>query len=167
MPQRPSPAARLPAAAVALTALALVGVGAGFSNPDGLVTEGFATALMRPADGATPTGGTAGASGLTQLSGTEEFWLDRRQQKPGTVPVAWSKSVAVGDRITIASASGERRYEVVDIRPLGDLSPDGAARPPLLLVTCEDATMATAPPIRFVIEGGGSGDTGRRAAHAL
>lgn len=182
MQHRPLLAAGWSTGAVVATVLALGGFGAGFGSADGLITAGFTSALDRStppqstranlAGRQVSTGETGAPSGLAQLSGSEEFWLDRTERKPGTVPVVWSKTVAKGDRITIASHSGELQLEVVDIRPIGERAADAdagaAASQPLLLVTCQDVAARSAPPVRFVIESGrAAGLTSPRAAHAL
>lgn len=160
MATRPAPAAALlsvfwPAAAVVVTALALGGIGSGLGNPDQLVTSSFVTALNSQSGVADRGSGSSGSSGLVQLSGSEEFWLNARSPAAGAVPVVLRESLQPGDRVTIGTGASERRYDVVDIRSIGDAAQAGGGTAhvtPLLLVTCRDAVTPDAPPLRFVIE---------------
>lgn len=186
MQQRPSKATspgavRWSAAAIAATMTALGGFGAGVGGPDGLVMTGFESALARSAGpnsgpisglSAAPAAvdpGSELASRLAQLSGSEDFWLGSAGQRgTATVPVRWSGAVAKGDRITIGAESAERRLEVVDIRPIGEIpAATGSVAEPLLLVTCRDLALPNAPPVRFVIESGTTLGAPARAPHAL
>lgn len=154
-----------PAAAIVVTALALGGVSAGLGNPDQLVTSSFVTALETQTAAADRSAGTPERSGLVQLSGSEEFWLDARNGTPNAVPVVLNETLRLGDRVTFGSGADERRFEVVDIRSLGDA---GAAHSsgPLMLITCRDASTPDAPQMRFVIERADPGAV-RRTPHAL
>lgn len=170
MMPRPTPALRWSAAALAVTTLALGGLGAGIGSADQIVSAGFATALDA-ARAPNATLATASRPGLAQLSGSEEFWLGSAVSGAGTVPVAFTEPVALGDRITITSGGRARQLEVVDLRPLGGDHPAGGPSKhtsPLLLVTCRDAELPDARPVRFVIEkDAGLPDTLQRVPRTL
>lgn len=159
------------AAAVVVTALALGSVSSGLGNSDRLVATSFASALKSTAVAANAAATTHSGSGLVQLSGSEEFWLDARTPVAGTVPVALNEPLQLGDHVTFASGGRERRLEVVDIRPIGDVTTaaTGAAPvAPLMLVTCRDMTARDRHPVRFVIEKDEAPVAGvRRAPRAL
>lgn len=165
MPSRPNRALRGPAAALSATALTLAGFGLSAGNFDGMVAESFARALRSDRDtplAAAPRTASAGpadaSSGLTQLSGSEDFWLSRTKPKLGTTPVAWSRPFGIGDRITISSEGRETQFEVIEIKPIGGTAgteqPVVAGTEPLLLVTCREAGAADARSVRFVVESG-------------
>lgn len=160
-----------PAAAIVVTALALGGVSTGLGDPDRLITSSFETALKNretaPDRIARPTEG----ADLIQLSGSEEFWLNARSPIANTVPVVLKDSLRPGDRVTFGAGAAERRYEVVDIRAIGDAGSIAGLAPaavPLMLITCRDVAAPDAPPLRFVIERADT-PTGavRRTPHAL
>ncbi len=160
-----------PTAAVVVTALALGGVSTSLGNPDQLVTSSFVSALKLQSASSDRTAAPVGGSGLVQLSGTEEFWLNARTPAANAVPVIFKDSLRLGDRVTFGSGSGERRFEVVDIRAIGDVAaaPDAAhTAAPLMLITCRDVATPDAAPMRFVIERADT-PTGavRRTPHAL
>lgn len=159
------------AAAVVVTVLALGSVSSSLGNSDRLVASSFASALKSNAASANPAAATRSDSGLVQLSGSEEFWLDVRTPAPGTVPVALNDPLQLGDLITFASGGRERRLEVVDIRPIGDVAMGTTGPAPiaqLMLVTCRDMAARDAHPVRFVIEKDDALSGGpRRAPRAL
>jgi hypothetical protein len=87
--------------------------------------------------------------------GDEGYWLTRAEVES---PTPFAKTLAVGDRITIAGRDGrERQLEVVDLKAVGGNPARGARAETmrLLLVTCrvtgEGPERADAP-VRFVIE---------------
>lgn len=173
MSPRPTLARCWSAAAVAATAVTLGTFGAGLGDADRLVEASFASAL-RSGAAADPSASAPSApqSGLAQLSGSEEFWLKSAAPAPGTLPVAWSKPLGVGDRVTISSNGRERQLEVVEISPIGDRATAGAGatadRSSLLLVTCRETGVPDARPVRFVIERDeGPGHVAGRDPHAL
>lgn len=172
MATRPERATRLsvtwPFAAVVVTALALGGVSAGLGNPDKLVTSSFVTALKTHSDTADRSAGPVDGSGLVQLSGSEEFWLNARTAT-AAVPVVLKDKLRLGDRVTFGSGADERRFEVVDISAIGELAAGGAANAaPLMLVTCRDTAAPDGPTLRFVIERAEMPTSAaRRTPHAL
>ena len=91
--------------------------------------------------------------GLPVVAGTEEFWLTHLVHDAGNVA---SKTVAVGDRITISSSGTQRVLNVVTIDPLDSqvLPASTERQTPLLLVTCRDEAEPEARPVRFLIEAG-------------
>lgn len=157
-----------PAAAVVMTVLALGGISAGLGNPEKLVTSSFLSALKTHAVTADRGTGPAQGSGLVQLSGSEEFWLEARTGS-AAVPVVLKDKLRLGDRVTFGTGADERRFEVVDISAVGELTAGSAANiAPLMLVTCRDTATPGGPSLRFVIERADlpTGTT-RRTPHAL
>ncbi len=157
------------AVAVVVTGLALGVVATGLGNTDRLVATSFASALQSTA--ATPAFATRPASGLVQLSGSEEYWLNARTPADAAMPVALTDPLRLGDQVTFASGGRERRLEVVDIRPVGDAATTATGSLPsasLMLITCRDLAAPAAHPVRFVIEKDDTPAGGaRRAPHAL
>ena len=140
------PALRL-ALGIAGTGLAALGIV--FANAEALVESRFERALAAKSRGATETPAPA-------FAGSEEFWL-KGERAAGTQPVAWSKTVAVGDRFTIGSGGAERLLEVVDIRELPGVTPTadtGSRKARLQLVTCRDVGKSDTRPIRILIDAG-------------
>ena len=144
------PAARLPAAAVALTAASLAVFAAAMSRPDETIGRSFAAVLEGAASSATAREPAFDAAHL-HLSGLADADL------PGELA-----SVSVGDRISIAGRTGSPlAYEIVEVRPLalGDegARPAGSSR--LLLVTAARVGGAGARSrVRFIVEAEGVRD---------
>jgi hypothetical protein len=159
---RATPAART---ATALGLLALVGAGISTANPEHVVTERFAAALKQAPE-------TREASAEPLVSGSEAYWLaEKRRHDDGAIePAAWSapiaEDVAVGDRITIATAKAQRVLEVVAVSVVepapGTASTSTAARQ--IAVTCRDLSTPNGRLTTFLTQ---TGPAGARTARAL
>jgi hypothetical protein len=137
-----TPAAR---AGAGLALLALIGVGIATANTEAVVAGRFTAALE-----SAPRQVVADRSvDRTLISGSEAYWLaeKRRHDSAGAAlePAAWSAApfaanIAVGDRITISGAKGDRVLEVVtiaDVEPASEAA--GHARAlRKIVVTCRD-----------------------------
>jgi hypothetical protein len=131
-------------------------LGIAFTNAETVVANGFASALETAS---TSSGATSRSGPL--VSGSEAYWLGRHgrvETSGGRIePTGWSAppslSVAAGDRITVASATGQRTLEVVAVTeiPASTTRIETSEMPGRqVLVTCRDTSTANAPLIRFV-----------------
>ena len=140
---RPIMAGRV-CAGVALAAIGGALVAAG--NSENLLRSSFEQAIRRSAQ--VPV---AQASRIP-VSGSEEFWLTAVANDGGQ-PV--SKSVAIGDRISMTLGGVEKNLEVASVSEFDPKTTeiDTRARSVrLVLVTARDANDGRARPIRFVME---------------
>ena len=142
-------------AIVAAGIVVAVAAGAGVLRSDLLLNRGFGHALEASRPGLSFDAPTTKAPVQGARVGDEGYWLTRAEVES---PAPFAKSLAVGDRITIAPRDGrERQLEVVDLKALGDNAAralrSGAMR--LLLVTCRvtgEGADRTDTPVRFIIE---------------
>jgi hypothetical protein len=114
-------------------------------NGDAVVERGFERALATMDDrGATGRAAPA-------IAGSEQFWLTHVVHDANP---AFTKPVAVGDRITINSGGSERVLHVVTVDKLDSsivlTSSERPAR--LLLVTCRDQANPDGRPVRFLLD---------------
>jgi hypothetical protein len=146
MARRPFRLTNLPVAALVVAAAGLSAAALMLGNGDAVVERGFERALASMAD--QPQSAKTTASGL---AGNGQFWLTHVVHDAGAT---FTKPVAVGDRITIASGGRERNLRVVDVAKLdSSIVPASSERPaPLLLVTCRDEASPTSRPVRLLIE---------------
>jgi hypothetical protein len=133
---------------------AAVVAGLAVLRTDLLLSRGFDHALDLSRPGLTFES-TAAKQPQRSPAGDEGYWLTRAEVES---PTPFAKTLAVGDRITIAGRDGrERQLEVVDLKAVGGNPTRGARAEAmrLLLVTCrvtgDDAERSDAP-VRFVIE---------------
>lgn len=135
-------------ACAGLALLTLLGVGIASADTEAVVAGRFAAALE-----AAPRQTVAGLStSRTLVSGSEAYWLEKqRHHETGGAaiePAAWSAGplvagLAVGDRITISNAKGDRVLEVTaiaDVAPTPGATTTHGARtePQKVAVTCRD-----------------------------
>lgn len=142
---------KLNAHAAVLVGVAIAAAaGIAVMRSDRLLTRGFDKALESPGSNLSferaPTPG--------QPAGDEGYWLTRSQVENST---PFGKSLATGDRITIAGQDGrERHLEVVDVKAIGgDLGRSVVAPLRLTLVTCRVTGEAAGEKdklVRFIIE---------------
>lgn len=145
---------RIPLLALAATIGSLAALSAVLSRPEALIDRSIAAALARKA----PLGQARHAAvtapdddGLLRLSSAGEALEG---------PFGLSRSLAVGDRITIAGRDGERRtLEVAEVQAFAGPSQPAAsgAQAALMLVTCKVLGGEPGAVVRFVIEDAGSG----------
>jgi hypothetical protein len=130
---------------------AAIGAGAAFlpvltTNSEALLRSSFSSALGIQAS--TPQR----LAKSVPLAGSEDFWLSAVRSEGG-LPV--TKTVAIGDTITITLAGTERKLEVASV---SEVTPNiteidtttGSSR--FVLVTAKDQFNAGARAIRFVME---------------
>ena len=144
MARHPFRLTNLPVAAFVVAAAGLGAAALTLGNGDAVVERGFERALAAMAD-------RPDAAKTTGLADTGQFWLTHVVHDAGTT---FTKPVAVGDRITIASGGRERILRVVDVAKLDNsIVPASSERPaPLLLVTCRDEASPASRPVRLLIE---------------
>jgi hypothetical protein len=120
-----------------------------FASSETVLRSSFQTALENRVT--TSTHDVASTAATQPISGSEDFWLSA--MRDGTAPV--TKTIAVGDQISLNLAGVRRNYEVSTV---ADFSPqmtqiDTSAAPShLVLVTARDLTDTAARPVRFVME---------------
>lgn len=136
-------------APIATGAAALVILGAGAfltTNSETLLRTSFSTAL------GTPPAAAQRIAKAPPISGSEDFWLSAMRAEGGA-PI--TKTVSVGDRISMSLGGTERTLEVAGV---AEFTPkvteidttQGPSR--FVLVTAKDSANAAARPIRFVME---------------
>ncbi len=147
---------------------AVIGAGAALlpvlmTNSEALLRSSFSTALS------TPAGTPQRFAKSVPLSGSEDYWLSA-MRADGGLPV--TKTVSVGDTITMTLGGLERKLEVASV---SEVTPNiteidtttGSRR--FVLVTAKDQGNADASAIRFVmeIEAAPAGVVAQQAARAL
>lgn len=131
---------RFAVVALAASAAAIAGVVLQTATSETAIRKSFTAALETAPTKAAP------------LVGTEEYWLSALRPD-GPAPV--TKTVAVGDRITMTLSGEERTFLVASV---AEFSPeitavDTSSTPSrFVLVTAKDAKNGSAKPIRFVME---------------
>lgn len=90
---------------------------------------------------------------------SEDYWLGHAG-RTGTVPVAWTNSVQIGERIVLGE-NGERVLRVEDISPMSVGHPLG---PRVFIVTAREDGQNDGVVMRFLIEDR-TGALSRRAHH--
>ena len=103
------------------------------------------------------------------MAGSEEFWLSALQHD-GPAPL--TKTVAVGDRITMTLGGIERHFEIANVAEFEpkftavNTTPDATR---FVLITARDTRDATARPVRFAVEiqPGALPGNGMKTARAL
>ena len=136
-------------AGVALTALGGALVGA--SNSENLLRSSFDQAIRNSAE-APVTQEARIPAAVSPVSGSEEFWLTALAHDGGQ-PV--SKSVTIGDRISMSLGGVEKRLEVASVSEFDPKITEIDTRTRsvrLVLVTARDTADSRARPIRFVME---------------
>ena len=132
---------------------AAVTAGVAVLRTDLLLSRGFDHALDLSRPGLSFESTAANQAQRTTGAGDEGYWLTRAEVES---PTPFAKTLAVGDRITIAGRDGrERQLEVVDLKAVGGNPTRGlrAESMRLLLVTCRvTGDGASDAPVRFVIE---------------
>jgi hypothetical protein len=134
-------------------ALSLAAIGGTFvaaGNSENLMRSSFEQAIRNSAEIRTAQNSTPAAR--LPISGSEEFWLTALSHN-GIQPV--SKSVTIGDRISMTLSGVERNLEVASVAEFDPKTTeiDTRARPVrLVLVTARDVNDSRARPIRFVME---------------
>lgn len=135
-------------AGVALTAFCGAIVVAG--NSESLLRSSFDQAIRKSAEA------PATQTSRIPVSGSEDFWLTaftNDRTNDGGQPV--SKSVTIGDRISMTLGGVEKRLEVASVSEFDPKTTeiDTRARSVrLVLVTARDSSDNRARPIRFVME---------------
>lgn len=135
----------LPLAAMGVTAIGLGAAALALGNGEAVVKRGFKQALATLPD-------RSEAVNTAALTSIEQTWLTHVVHDLAT-PIL-TKPVAVGDLITISSASNARALRVVSVDEIDSaIMPVSTERPVrLLLVTCRDEAAPKARPVRFLIE---------------
>ena len=136
-------------AGVALTALGGALVGA--SNSENLLRSSFDQAIRNSAE-APVTQAARIPAAVSPVSGSEEFWLTALAHDGGQ-PV--SKSVTIGDRISMSFGGVEKSLEVASVSEFDPKITEIDTRTRsvrLVLVTARDTADSRARPIRFVME---------------
>lgn len=135
----------LPLAAMGVTAIGLGAAALALGNGEAVVKRGFKQALATLPD-------RSEAVKTAALTSIEQTWLTHVVHDLAT-PIL-TKPVAVGDLITISSASNARALRVVSVDEIDSaIMPVSTERPVrLLLVTCRDEAAPKARPVRFLIE---------------
>ena len=136
-------------AGVALTALGGALVGA--SNSENLLRSSFDQAIRNSAE-APVTQAARIPAAVSPVSGSEEFWLTALAHDGGQ-PV--SKSVTIGDRISMSLGGVEKSLEVASVSEFDPKITEIDTRTRsvrLVLVTARDTADSRARPIRFVME---------------
>ena len=136
-------------AGVALTALGGALVGA--SNSENLLRSSFDQAIRNSAE-APVTQEARIPAAVSPVSGSEEFWLTALAHDGGQ-PV--SKSVTIGDRISMSLGGVEKSLEVASVSEFDPKITEIDTRTRsvrLVLVTARDTADSRARPIRFVME---------------
>ena len=141
-------------AGVALTALGGALVGA--SNSENLLRSSFDQAIrnqaIRNSAEAPVTQEARIPAAVSPVSGSEEFWLTALAHDGGQ-PV--SKSVTIGDRISMSLGGVEKSLEVASVSEFDPKITEIDTRTRsvrLVLVTARDTADSRARPIRFVME---------------
>jgi hypothetical protein len=117
-----------------------------FASSESFLRSSFSTALTRAEQPAKAVASTA------PVSGTEEYWLSE-MRRDGIGPM--TKTVSVGDRITLSLGGDRRTLEVASVT---DFAPqiteiDTSAKPSrFVLVTARDVSDPAARPVRFIME---------------
>ncbi len=120
------------------------------SNPENLLRSSFEHAIRQNVQ--TTVAQSATQPARIPVSGSEEFWLTALANDGGQ-PV--SKSVAIGDRISMTLDGVEKNLEVASVSEFDPKTTeiDTRARSVrLVLVTARDTNDSRARPIRFVME---------------
>ncbi len=120
------------------------------SNPENLLRSSFEQAIRQNVQ--TLVAQPATQAARIPVSGSEEFWLTALAHD-GVQPV--SKSVSIGDRISMTLGGVEKSLEVSAVSEFDPKTTeiDTRARSVrLVLVTARDTGDARARPIRFVME---------------
>ncbi|HXF54629.1 MAG TPA: hypothetical protein VNK52_10955 [Hyphomicrobiaceae bacterium] len=143
-------AVRTPLLALAAAAGSIAAVTVTLSRPEALIDQSLRAALRPNA----PAGQVRFASPAPEV---ELLQPSSVREQGGQSRVA--QSLAVGSRITITAADGERHtLEVADVRALIDPNRPASAAPGpnLLLVTCKVLGGEAGAMVRFVIEDSGA-----------
>lgn len=120
------------------------------SNSENLLRSSFEQAIRKSAEA--PLAQASTQASHIPVSGSEDFWLTALAQD-GVQPV--SKSVTIGDRISMTLGGVEKRLEVASVSEFDPTTTeiDTRARSVrLVLVTAHDANDSRARPVRFVME---------------
>ena len=128
--------------------MALAGTALFAASSENLLRSSFGSALHAAAD----TQSRVSAPKSVPMAGSEEFWLSAMRHD-GPAPL--TKTVAVGDRITMTLSGVERQLEVANVAEFEpkitavNTTPDATR---FVLITARDTRDATARPIRFAVE---------------
>ena len=132
-----------------LTALTLTAFGGALfaaGNSEKLLRSSFEQAIRKSAQA------PLSQASRIPVSGSEEFWLTALANDSGQ-PV--SKSVTIGDRISMTLGGVERNLEVASVTEFDPKTTEIDTRAKsvrLVLVTARDTNDSRARPIRFVME---------------
>ncbi len=132
-----------------LTALTLTAFGGALfaaGNSENLLRSSFEQAIRKSAQA------PLSQASRIPVSGSEEFWLTALANDSGQ-PV--SKSVTIGDRISMTLGGVEKNLEVASVTEFDPKTTEIDTRAKsvrLVLVTARDTNDSRARPIRFVME---------------
>lgn len=142
-------ASRLPLAALGFAAAGITAMS--LASTDALIDRSVSASL----------GAAQRSDRGLPVAGSEAFWLSRHETAAEADVGAslLGKPIALGDRVTIASANGDARVlEVVALSPLDQAlvrTSGEAAGPSLVLVTCRELVTGSsrhAYTVRFIVE---------------
>lgn len=148
----------------ALTLTAFGGVLFAAGNSENLLRSSFDQAIRKSAQAPVTQ------ASRIPVSGSEDFWLTaltRNGTNDGGQPV--SKSVSIGDRISLTLSGLEKSLEVASVSEFDPKTTEIDTRTRsvrLVLVTARDTSDSRARPIRFVMELETSPEQGVAAAPA-
>lgn len=139
-----------PASVLAVGGLLTVATAAAVSatSPEKLLADSFGTALKSEAASIRETH----ALKPVPIAGSEGYWLSALRHD-GPAPL--TKTVSIGDRISMTLAGIERHLQVISVAEFEqkDTAIDSSApKTRFVLVTARDEGDATARPIRFAVE---------------
>jgi hypothetical protein len=135
--------------ALMLTIAGAVTAGAGFmvfaTSSDRVLANSFGSAL----EAAAPK--DVRVAKPVPVAGSEGFWLSAMQQ---VGPAPLTKTVSIGDRITMTLSGVERHLDVISVAEFDPkvTTIDTSAQTHFVLVTARDTGDANARPIRFAVE---------------
>lgn len=117
-------------------------------NSEALLRSSFSTALSSTSE----TKVASHSPKTVPMAGSEEFWLSALN-KDGTAAI--SKTVAIGDRITMTLGGIDRQMDVASVsnfEPQITTIDTASNSTHLVLITARDSRDSASRPIRFVME---------------
>lgn len=140
---------RLSARAVALSFLAVAGIGVAAGGA-GTSSEAMLKSSFSAAIASDPSAYRVAKS--LPVAGSEEFWLSAMRSDS---PAGLSKAVSIGDRIAMTLDGTSRQLKV---EAVAEITPDiteidtASERLRLVLVTARDMGDAASKPVRFIMQ---------------